>query len=326
VTSPKAPASLVPKLSPSSRLFLIHGTDEARIAQARRELLGKLLAPEERDQNFTELAPSGNRPLSLAQVANSIIDELSTPTFFPDQKRVVLVSQPQEIFGASGRSKSSTTKAKKADAKSVKPAAPAGATGEERLVAWLDREFPALRSILIFEALEDEDKRRKVDSKSPLAAYLTQRAVVLRFYDPPVRQAFEEALLRGDAVQAIATFREWLGPDTRFAILSCIVDTVRCLIQAAMVVQYRRGAAASRLGGRTPESFLPSGWRNLAGKYPNVRSRYEAAAERFPLARLIESAEELADLNDAFFPPRNDTFVRDLPTAVESFILRLCAK
>jgi len=321
------PRKLVPDFPPDQRVFLLMGTDTARMSDARRELLRRLLSSADRDQLLTEIGPTPNKPLTLAQAAAQVVDELGTPPFFPDQRRVVLLSQPQELFKP-GKAKPSKAK-KKAPAKpakSVDADGSGGNAGEARLLAFLERDFPQLRSVLVVEALEDDDKRRKVSEDSPLGAYLMRKAVVLRFNSAPLRFALEEALMRRDGAAAIAAYREWVGADSRFAILGLIADSVRCMTQAAIVDHLtRRPADAARLGNRRPMDLFPNDWRNLPGKFDRQRQRLMEAGQRYGLARLTEALEQLPDLNDSFFPPRDALFVRDLDAAVESFLLRLCA-
>jgi DNA polymerase III delta subunit len=308
---------------PGQRLFLFTGTDVAKLTEARRQVTHALIPFEEREHNYTEITPNTNRLQPLAKVGPNAMDELATPTFFPDQRRVVFLSHVQELFGKSGGTarKSAKSKKKKAESES------SGAKGDPqaRFIDFLQGEFQKMNSVLIIEAAEDEDKRRKVDQqKSPLAAYLMREARVYRYNEPILRFDFEDALLGRDAARAIALYREWINNDTRFQVLSVITDAVRLLLQAALEAHLSRGGKRQFKGVDITE-LIPNTRKDLNGIHQRRGQKYRAAARNYNVLELTEALMELPALKDAFMPPPGSTFVRDLDAAVEAYILRLCA-
>jgi len=303
---PPAPA----KKPATPRLHFIYGTSLGPIAKARSAALDTLCPAEWRGQNVTEYEPAGTRALTLNDIGNALMEELSTPTLLADQRRVVVVKGLKDFFGET------TPRGKGAK----KPAANAPVAMSERFRQFLEGPFKEVEHALILVAEENEDKGMKVDAETPLVAWLLRNAATQVFRDPPTRFAFEQALYDRDSVKAIALFREWLSPDTRSAVWGAMVGAVRLMLQ----VKVREQSAAAR---QEPESFFPRGRGSISSAHSFVVGKAEAGARRYTLGELARAHAALLSVHDAFFPPRRpDVYVPDLESTVEAFILRLCAR
>jgi hypothetical protein len=328
---------LLPRFPPDARLFFLYGGDLGRLSAARRELLARLVPPEERDSLLVEIEPPASRLLSLDQIAPQIMEELGTPAFFPGQQRVVVVTGIQDIIGGSGASRTrkkpakKPTKAKKGAAATDTSDAPPPSTPSERMVAYLNGEFREEANVLVVIAEEDEDKMRKVRDDDPLVAHLLGRAVTIMYREPPIRFEFEQAIYDRDAIRAVRLFREWFSPDTRAAVFAALSHTVRIMLQLRVRDSKPElrgvgggGRAASGAEALLLENYFPKGRGSLSTTHPFVLKKAEQGARRYSTAELVAAHSRLLDLNDAFYPPRGADFVADLPIAVEHFILRLC--
>jgi hypothetical protein len=314
--------SFLPDFPPDTRLFFLYGADLARLSNVRREALARLIPVEERDQNLTEIEPSVGRQLSLDALAPGLIEELSTAAFFPDQRRVIMVSGLQELFAAGARA--AAKKPAKAPKKSAKTAKASAAdpekpkkTGEELLLEYLDGDFRRSRNALIILAEEDEAKNRRVNEKGRLAEYLFNRAAVVACKEPPIRFEFEQALYDRDAARAVLLYRQWIEPDTRASVLSAVTNAVRMMLQ----IKARDSAPNAR---RSLEDYFPRGRGSLSSAHQFVVRKAETGARRYTVMELARAQAALLELNDAFYPPPGATWAADLDAAVETFLLRLC--
>lgn len=311
---PQNAASELPRFDPASRVFFVYGADAAKVSRVRRELVARLVPAEERDQNFTEIESPATGMLSLDAVGSRLMEELSTPAFFPDQRRVVLIGALKELFGGAGAG--GRKKAAPKPKKGAKPA-PTKRAGDERLIEFLEGSFRESKSALIIAAEEDDDKQRKVDAKKPLPAWLINNAVVVACLEPPARFEFEQALYDRHLARAVALYRDWINPDTRANVLSAISNAVRMMLQ----VKARDSSQEAR---RSPAEYFPAGRGSIATAHRFVIQKAEGGARNYSLGELVRAHARLLELNDAFYPPKGATFVPELNSAVEGYLLRLC--
>jgi hypothetical protein len=146
----------------NEHVFLLHGTDPVPIHRERSRLIGEFLPREHRAENLTEIESTSNRPVPLRRIAADLMAELSTPSFFPEFPRVIVVEQLAELLGAQRREKrtgDTPTRGRKAK-KASEPATPPRAGARPK------RPHPTTRPSLPFAGFSNATCPKPTTSSS----------------------------------------------------------------------------------------------------------------------------------------------------------------
>lgn len=294
--------------SPDSRtgpvlVHLLHGEDEVALGRARTELIEQLVAEEMRAENVTEIAPRPNQALRLKSCLADILDELSTASFFPEHRRVVVVHDLQELCAK--------------PTKEVEPLV-------ERLAQFLRRDLPEVGNAVVFVVPEEADRWKRVQKTGVLFKTIAEIGSVREFGVENLNFAFQDALLARNAGECLrildrrleqARSADQLG--VLRALFSEVVRLTRLLIEAKILARSKE----------TPQELFPDDKRlNLLLQHQFVQKKVRAAAASFRVPALVSLREELARANRHFAPSLEDAYVADQRLLLEHFILRLCAQ
>ena len=302
------------------QVHLIHGTDAVRVHQERARLVAEVLPREHRAENLTEIEPPANRVLRLCKIAADLIAELATPSFFRGIPRVVVVEQLGDLFasrpgdkGTAARTRARTSKKKSPDEEA------AGA-----FCRFLERDLPQGENILILVAIEQPEKRRRLNTSSPLCRTIQSLGRVVTFKQPaPVFQLIDAFLAR-DLASALRALPEVLSQDdgvaSAFRMLS---RQVRFLIQAKLVERLDRSTDKTAEFAKT--YFPPEKGLNLMFEPDFVVNKTRRAASRWSLSELNTLLPRLERLIKVVYPSINDVYVPDPGLELERFLLDACA-
>src|SRR5262245_42930888 len=79
------------------KFHFLCGDDEAAIERLKHQIVEAHLKPEERDENYREIIPSGNSP-ALQKVMGDVLSELATVSFLHGISRVVTLYPVNDFF------------------------------------------------------------------------------------------------------------------------------------------------------------------------------------------------------------------------------------
>jgi DNA polymerase III delta subunit len=268
------------------------------MGHAKTEIIADLVAEEVRAENVSEYAASGNQPLRLMRCLADILDELATPSFFPEHRRVVVVQDLHELT-----------------AKATKETAPLA----ERLAAFLRDSLAEIGNAAIFVVREESDRWKRVLFKA-----IEGVGEVRHFPAENLNFAFQDALLArdvGEAMRIIDRRLEQARATDQLAVLrSMFAETsriTRLLLQAKAL---RRGQGAD------PAVFPDEKRLNLLMQHAFVQKKVRAAAGRFRTPALIALRRELQRASRHFAPSLDDVYVADQRLLLEHLLTRLCAQ
>ncbi len=303
------------KVNRKAKFHLLHGDDESALDRQRAAIVAAHLeTPEEREENYRDIAPPGTQG-NLMRVLGDVLSELSTVSFLPKSPRVVALSGVTDFFEAKG-------KGKKAAAARKKPAE-GKLTASEHLAAFITRELPALPAVLIVIAVEDYEKWRKVNPANPVVALAQKQGTLMQFREQGVQFLFFDALFARRTAEALALWRDWLeqngGSPKPYAQLAA---QLRLLIQAktASSPQLKsRGITPQRLA----KELLPlEADRNVFLIRPDFRrEKLIRFAANFTFNELLAAYEKLEQLQKFSIPLLSDPFVPDRRLLSELWIL-----
>ncbi len=301
-------------------VYLIHGPNDVEIQTERMRLIDQLLPVDQRDENLTEFASSGNRALTLSNLLPDLLAEMGTVSFFPGARRVAIVHQLSDFWSSA---KDSTAKPV---AKSKKGAGkPLDVT--ERLIKYLETDFESAENAVIFTVHENPDKRIVVDGRKKIVQWIKEHGKVRSFEAArPSAWVLGDAILDKNLDEALAQFRQSYKKgqnDQAMAIFSTIQRQVRLLLQAKIfaIAGPRKGDAFV-----ADELFPADAKSNLLKMHGFPRKKIVDASRYFNVAQLTEAMFDLYEINRYLIPASGDIYVADVGLLMERLLIKLCSR
>lgn len=317
-----APDRPVFKVDRKRQFHFLHGDDEAAIENAKRAIVEAHLTPEERDENYREIIPSGSPP-TLKKVLGEVLAELSTVSFLPDARRVVTLYTVNDFFEAR------PAKTARAKAKAAAEAAAQKMTPSEHLARFIETELPRLPAVLIVIAIEDYEKWKRVAPKNPVVDLATQTGALRVFKEESPQFAFFDALFERDTCRALELWRAWqerTGPGSPRPYM-LLASQLRLLIQAktstsAQIAQ--RGVSRQRYASE----FMPlEADKSFFALRPEWRQdKMARAAANFSFGELLSAYEKLEPLQKFAIPLNSDPYVPDRNLMAELWIVEFTSR
>lgn len=296
-----------------ANLFLIHGNDPAALAEARYQLLRKLLPNGEEDGEIIDIHPPGNQPLQLAKTVSQINEELGAVSLVPDQRRVVVVWNLAELRSSSSRSRGRKKAAKKASKRA------AAADPVDRLAGVIDDVLDGSGNALVFIVEEDDERGRRVVKTAPAYELIRRRGRVQECSERRIDWQWEEALLGGNLAESIRILRRWddRGGSGAYRIVTTLDGVLQLLLQARLRLDAQaHGIDASRL--------FPRDMRPSIDSVPDFKRRkVQALAAAIPLDALRDALAALNRTQKAFFPTGDELIVHDAIELLEFLLADL---
>lgn len=304
---------------PPSQLYLIHGNNETEVSTARFDLVHELLTPEERDSGLTEIQNMGNQPLRLDRALSEIIEELGTSSFIADSRRVAVIYDLQEMFGSGGGGGKKKAPAKK----KKKPDAAAPRDRVEILTDWLENVLPTTENIAIFVCQESDEKRKKIDTSSPLYDLIRSKGVIIQRTEKALNYEFEDHLLAGNTTAAIALLREWLrraGSDSssRLRIYSTLAGVIHVTLEARLV------QLAKDRGVPETQVLATEVWPRLSSTPSFKTNKFHQLARHLSLETLHDLVEKTNKLQRLLYPSGDEDYIAGWEELAEVVVIQLC--
>lgn len=296
------------------QLYLLYGNQEAKLNDARYELVCRVLEPEDRSGNLSELRPPGNQPFRLEKALNEITSELATISLLGGIPRVVVVYQLSDFFGAS--------KGKPGAAKKTKAAPKTDPV--ESFGRFIREILPQTENIGIFVCEEDEDKNRTLSDDSPLVQLFHRHGEVRAFREKPIAWEFEGHLYGGDLSAAVTTLRRWherAGSDStaRLKLYRSTASAIELLLQAKCV-------QLGRDRGVPPDVLQPPSLQPTLTRLPEFKRRQvHDRARTMTLASLRAATARLDQIQRLMYPTGTEAFIADWFALLEQTLLELGA-
>jgi len=302
------------------QVYLIHGNDEVRVHNERARLVAQLVPTEYRAENLTEIEPPGNRPLSLRQIGADLMAELATASFFPDTRRVIVVEQLGDLFGAPSDGAESSSGAAKRKTKKEP------AHGQEPVTAFcrfLRRDLAGTNGVLILTAIEEPDRRRRIRTNSPLYQTIQSIGRIIQLNQPAVIFQFLDAFSNRNLTLALRILPDLLAEDDGPAsVFRMLTRQVRFLIQAKLLE--RSGGAKGDAEQFAAKFFPPAKGLNLMLEHSFSADKIRRAVSRWSLGELNALLPRLEQMTTVVYPSVNDVYVPDAQVALEGLVLDAC--
>jgi DNA polymerase III delta subunit len=319
MSSAKPPVRPVPKVDKRQKFHFLYGDDEAGIEGYKHAIVEAHLSPDEREENYREIVPSGSPP-TLKRVLGDLISELSTVSFLPDVSRVVTLYTVNDFFDG----KAAKPRGKKAAATAE---ADGKRTASEHFAQFLKEELPKLPAVLIVIVVEDYEKWKRVSTSNPVVAMAIQSGGARQFKEDSPQFAFFDALFARQPQKALTLWREWLrrAPGSPKPYMQ-LAAQMRLLLQAKTAVSGQlqsRGVTKQRF----IEEFMPGEQdKNLFALRPDWRQeKMTKAAANFSFQELLSAYERLMPLQKYAIPMNSDPWVPDKPLLAELWILEFAS-
>ena len=306
------------------QLWIYHGNQEAEIYNAKLSLLKTLIPDsEERRQNTTEILPPHNRPLTLKDAYSSILTELGQQSLFGDARQVVVTYQLQELFKSwGGRTSRRSTKALKTKKGRSDPK-------QDRLESFLEalkERLETTQNAILFIAVEDDSKNRRVDEKGSFFRRLASLGEARKFASKAFRFELTDAVLARSVPRAMEVVKKWRAEDSRAAgaIYRVLLDDVHCLIQAAI---FQRESSKTSADPTYQRLLFPSDLKpNLLTLHEFRQKKYRNAVIHYTdMNHLMLALEGLLEIQRALFPKGDETYIPDVNYLIDIFIARFLA-
>ncbi len=252
-----------------------------------------------------------------------LASELATPSFFPEIKRVVVVEQLADLLSAPSDGQERTAgersrgKTKKTPEKRDDPVA--------SFCRFLERDLPQTGNVLILTVIEEPDKRRRIQTSSPLYKTIASLGRILEFKEASIVFRFLDAFSNRDLNLALRTLPDILQEEDGCAsVFRLLVRQVRFLIQAKLLEKI--GDSRTDIEDFSKRNFPPEKGLNLLLEHPFTVEKTRRAAARWTISELNALLPRLERLIKIIYPSVNDTYVPDPDIALERFILEACAR
>lgn len=285
---------------PRVPLYLFYGNQTDAIFKARDAVLEMALPAEFRNENLTEYYPTAaGDTVKFAGLVDEIAGDMATLSFIPGADKVVIVTNPAEIYGKGG-------------GKNAEKA-------EGRMLTWLSRDLPSSGHTLILIAMEDEAAQREVVQQSPLYQMVMKIGYLRGYSDTKAFFRIEDAIMRRQAPICIDAVRDlWKAGKGDMNVYSSVTRCLRYLLQANIARERKILKDATMLGALFPGE--PS--RNLFKASPNVQRKY-LAGPVYRTADLVKAYQTLLDVYRALRPRPDDEYVPDAQGMLEQALVEL---
>lgn len=289
--------------APSVPVWLLHGDDQAALGLARTEIIERLVPEEMRAENVTEYSSGSPSGLRIKTCLGEILDDLSTGSFFPEHRRVVVVQDLYEF----------TSK----PAKEAEPML-------ERLAKFLKSSLAEIGNAAIFTVSEEPDRWKKVNRTGALFNAIAEVGEVRSFQAESLNFAFQDALLGrdlGECMRIVDRRLEQAKSSDQLMVLRSMFNDM---------VKFTRFLIETKIAQRRQEidsSRFPSDKRlNVLKQHEVVQRKVKSASKRFKLGSLLAVRRELQRHNRHFAPSLEDLYVADPRLLLEHLIAQLCAQ
>lgn len=307
---------------PQVPVYLLYGNRVDAIQGVRDRLLEDLLDPEARNENLTEFSSSGNRfGVELEKLLPEIAGDLDTMSFIPGAKKVVVVTNPVEVYGSGGRARRKSpakksargkTAAKKATAKSSEPA----------YMEWMRTALPETGNHLILLCYEDEADGREVNEKHPLVQLIARVGHCQAFRDTKAFFRIESALIERNSAACLVAVRDlWKTGKGDMAVYSSIIRCLRFMLQAAI-------GRERRVGGDSAKRALYFPARAQFSLYKSsdwMQRKYTSRPAAYGVVALLACYERMLEVYEALRPRPDALFVPDARRLLEQVLMELFA-
>ena len=304
-----------------AQVCLIHGQDVEAMNKVRDRTLNSLLPPELRAEHLTDYMSSSNRALRLMDIGWDLISELSTLSFFPDVRRVAIVTDLRDFCEAAGGSRRKPTARKGKAAAKAPVKTDKKAMVMERFCGFLTNGLLQTPNAIIFINYE-KDMDTTVARQSPLYQAVQAVGWVQECKGENKTFAFEDALRGRDAIRAVGLYRELKKSAPPSMIFHTLVRLTRALLQAKVVtIKRKEGLSDARL-----QELLPSDRSGFFQQHTFVQKKNLEGARQFNASELTGALKELLEINRLVIPVSTDVYVRDLSLSIEMWIARWFAR
>ncbi|MCX7014063.1 MAG: hypothetical protein NTW86_16170 [Candidatus Sumerlaeota bacterium] len=274
---------------------------------------------------FRPNGPPANRALTLRALLPDLLAEMGSVSFFPGMPRVAIVNELSDFWAAE---KDEDAKPAAALAKGKNAGAAKALSPVDRFIRYFETDFASTGNAIVFTVFEDPDKRRVVDKRRKLVAWIKEHGRLISFEGRPIAFELGDALMERNLPKALGLFREGYKkgrPEQAMALFYVVLRQVHFLLQAKIASAATRQQltddfiAAELLPGDSKSTNL-----FLMHRFP--RGKYEKAAGYFSVSELTKALQDLYEINRFLMPRGDDPYVGDAGYLMERLIVRLCAR
>jgi len=225
---------------PKVPIYLFYGNRTEEILRARDQVLDMLIEKESRFESLTEYQAQGQSyGIELNKILSDIAGDLSTLSFIPGAQKVVVVTNPMELYSA-GAARPRKKKAKKKSASKgrtkAKPEKPKS-DGQEYL-RWIQDELKETGNHLILIALEDEGAGREVNDRHPIFQTIGRMGHFQKFRDTKAFWRIEDSLIGRNPQACLAAIQDlWKPGKGDSNVYGAVVRCLRFMLQANIGAQ-----------------------------------------------------------------------------------------
>ncbi len=290
-----------------AQVCLIHGQDVEAMNKVHDRTLNSLIPSEMRDENLTELITASNKALKLEDIGWDVVSELSTLSFFEDARRVVTITDLQDLCGIPGRQAASASP--KSGSKKAKVT--------KAFCDFLTEGLLQTPNAIIFLNYE-KDMNTQVLKTSALYKAIKKAGWVQECRGENKTFAFEDALRSKQAEKALLLYRDLRKIAPPNMIFNTLNRITRSLLQAKIVSIQRR----KKMRDADLKQLFPDDRTGFFGMHEFVQTKNLEGAHLFDVPELVGALRELLEINRLVVPVSTDVYVRDLPQSIELWILR----
>lgn len=304
---------------PKKQVYLLHGNEENAINNDRCEIVDAFLSKDEREENYKEFSPKGNQTrVSLPDILPDLMMELGTISFFPGSRRVVVIYNLDELFGA----KRATSAAQKKE--SGKKPRKSKASQESYFIHYLEESLPTTPNVIIFQNIEDEEENIKVNEKSALCMAIHKLGHSIKHSCLPLAWQLERAVNDRDLKSALKIVKEWFLKDNdgaRNKIYNSLWRAIVFLLQAKVIGAKKKQMLSA---DQMHQVLFPSNLKyNLLSKPSGAQTFIESASNKYSTAELNAALNKLLPIGGYVFPRTTDLYVPDIQIIFEKFLVEL---
>lgn len=307
---------------PQVPIYLFYGNRTDEILRARDEVLDMLIEKEARFESLTEYQAQGQSyGIELNKVLPDIAGDLSTLSFIPGAQKVVVVTNPMELYAAGAARPRKKKAKKKSTAKSKARAAPEKpkSDGQEYL-RWIQDELKETGNHLILIALEDESAGREVNDRHPIFQTIGRMGHFQKFRDTKAFWRIEDSLIGRDPKNCLEAIQDlWKPGKGDSNVYGAVVRCLRFMLQANIGRERNAVRDAEKLALYFPSRAQFSLFR--AGDF--VQRKYTARPLPYRTGALLEAYEEVLEVYKALRPRPGETYVPDARLLLEKALLKL---
>lgn len=309
---------------PKVPVYLFYGNRTGEILKARDEVLDMLIDREARFEGLTEYQSQGQAyGVEMNKLLPDIAGDLSTLSFIPGAQKVVVVTNPLELYTAGAARPRKAKPKKKSTAKSrTKAAPPKPKSDGEEYLRWIEKDLKETGNHLILIAHEDESAGREVNDRHPIFQTIGRMGHFQKFRDTKAFWRIEDSLIARDAKNCLSAIEDlWKPGKGDSNVYGAVVRCLRFMLQANIGRERNVGNDATKLALYFPSRAQFSLYR--AGDF--VQRKYTARALPYRTGSLLEAYEEVLEVYKALRPRPGETYVADARLLLEKALLKLFA-